>query len=279
MELPDLTLGLDGTHVLITGAAGHIGSGCVAAFLSAGARVTALDLTEAKLQILGSHDNLLKVTGDITDSSQLESAFETAYATFGTIACCIALASLDLDVLNHGESILDLKTEDLQRTLKVNVEGTFLTCRTWLQHIKDRAQPNTKNVSLVIVGSESGHFGERINPDYAAGKSAVQFGLLRSLAADVPRIFPRGRVNVIAPGPVDTALFQRLCREDPDLLYREAGATSAGARPIPVSDVAKGVLFLASENWSGSVIGQVLNVDGGKQGKLLWTQEELQQQK
>lgn len=251
------------------------GSGCVAAFLSAGARVTALDLTDAKLQTLGSHENLLKVTGDITDPTQLEAAFEKAYTTFGTIASCVALASLDLDVLTHGESILDLKTEDLQRTLRVNVEGTFLTCRTWLQHIKDHATPDTKNVSLVIVGSECGHFGERINPDYAAGKSAVQFGLLRSLAADVPRIFPRGRVNVIAPGPVDTSLFKKLCSEDPDLLYREAGATSATAKPIPVPAVAKGILFLASENWSGSVMGQILNVDGGKQGKMLWTEEEL----
>lgn len=44
------------------------------------------------------------------------------------------------------------------------------------------------NVNLIIVGSESGSFGERGNPDYATSKSAVQGGLLRSLAADVGRV-------------------------------------------------------------------------------------------
>jgi hypothetical protein len=50
-----------------------------------------------------------------------------------------------------------------------------------------------KNVSLIIVGSESGHFGERGNADYAAGKSAVQGGLLKSLMGDVSRIWPTAR--------------------------------------------------------------------------------------
>ena len=43
---------------------------------------------------------------------------------------------------------------------------------------------------------------------YAAGKSAVQVGLLHSLAQDAPRLFSRARVNAVAPGPVDTARFK-----------------------------------------------------------------------
>jgi hypothetical protein len=50
-----------------------------------------------------------------------------------------------------------------------------------------------KNVSLIIVGSESGWFGERSNADYAAGKSAVQVGLLKSLMADAARVWPGAR--------------------------------------------------------------------------------------
>lgn len=57
---------------------------------------------------------------------------------------------------------------------------------------EERLRP-MNNVSLIIVGSESGHFGERGNADYAAGKSAVQGGLLKSLMGDVSRIWPRAR--------------------------------------------------------------------------------------
>ena len=49
------------------------------------------------------------------------------------------------------------------------------------------------NVGLVIVGSESGTFGERGNADYASGKSAVQGGLIKSLMGDVNRIWPGAR--------------------------------------------------------------------------------------
>lgn len=47
------------------------------------------------------------------------------------------------------------------------------------------------------------------------------------------------------------------------------------AKPIPRSAVAKTILMLASENFSGHVHGQVINVDGGKQGKVVWRKEEV----
>jgi hypothetical protein len=58
---------------------------------------------------------------------------------------------------------------------------------------KGYEEKEMNNVSLIIIGSESGRFGERGNADYAAGKSAVQGGLVQSLAGDIARIFPRGR--------------------------------------------------------------------------------------
>jgi NAD(P)-dependent dehydrogenase (short-subunit alcohol dehydrogenase family) len=237
--------------------------------------VTALDINAAKLGELADHTNLFKVVADITNESQLEGAFEQARAKNGSIACCVALASLDLGVLKHYQSLADMETENLRRTLHINIEGTFLTARTWMRHVRSHCTPGTKNVSLIIVGSESGHFGERGNADYAAGKSAVQYGLLKSLNADIPRIFKGARVNAVAPGPVDTPQFREECRQNPEQLWLDAQATTANAQPVPELAVAKGILFLASEAFSGSIVGHVLNIDSGKQGKVLWRKNEV----
>jgi enoyl-[acyl-carrier-protein] reductase (NADH) len=45
-------------------------------------------------------------------------------------------------------------------------------------------------------------------------------------------------------------------------------------RPVPPDSVAKSILFLASENFSGNITGQILNIDSGKQGKVLWMKDE-----
>jgi len=162
----------------------------------------------------------------------------------------------------------------------VNVEGTFLTARTWLRQLRDHAtslkegQERLSNVSLIIIGSKSGRFGEMGNADYASGKSAVQKGLMKSLMGDITKIWTGARVNAVAPGPVDTEQFRKECNENPDQLWRHAQATTALCQPVPPSSVAKSILFLASENWSGNITGQVLNVDSGKQGKVMWMRHE-----
>ncbi|CZR52050.1 uncharacterized protein PAC_01927 [Phialocephala subalpina] len=272
----DLSLSLDGSHVLITGASGFIGAATVEALLAAGSNVTCLDLRPPPDRSFAINWQFLQC--DISSEDDLTRSFSIAASKFGPIACCIALASLDLSVLPHHESLADMEVEQWRRTHKINVEGTFLTARTWLRQLREHAKVDKdnelKNVSLIIVGSESGHFGERGNADYASGKSAVQGGLLRSLMGDAARIWPGARVNAVAPGPVDTPQFKKECADNPDQLYLDAQATVALKCPVSLESVAKSILFLASENWSGSITGQVLNVDSGKQGKVMWMQKE-----
>jgi len=157
-----------------------------------------------------------------------------------------------------------------QDVFNVNINGTFLTAQRWLRGIRSAlkdpiAAPNLRNVNLIIMGSESGKFGVRTMAAYAAGKAAVQYGLLQSLAQDVSRIYIKGRVNGVAPGAVNTTRFQEECeRYGMQWEYEECQATVPMAKPVALEDVARTILFLASERWSGSTHGQLLHVDGGK---------------
>jgi enoyl-[acyl-carrier-protein] reductase (NADH) len=88
------------------------------------------------------------------------------------------------------------------------------------------------------------------------------------------RIANPRRVNAVAPGPVDTLQFRKECAENPHQFWVDSQATTGLKKPVPLEAVAKSILFLASENWSGSITGQVLNVDSGKQGKVMWMKDE-----
>ena len=150
------------------------------------------------------------------------------------------------------------------------MDGTFLTCRAWLRGIKSHATPQTRNVSAVVFGSEAGKFGVADCAAYSCSKSAIQYGLVKSLARDAVDIHARCRINAIAPGPVGTKQFWKECENDPDALWREAQATVALHQPVPLEAIARACLFLASDNFSGSITGQVLPVDSGKSGALMW---------
>ncbi|KAL8873285.1 MAG: hypothetical protein Q9174_001231 [Haloplaca sp. 1 TL-2023] len=224
----DLSYRLERTHVVVTGGSGYIGSATVKAFLHAGAYVTVFDINRPKYPLHNIHLKFHEV--DISNEEQLLNAFEAARRDFGPVQCCVALASLDLSALVHHESMTDMPVEQWRRTFQVNVEGTFLTAKSWMRQLKD-CPADITNVSLIIVGSESGHFGERMNPDYASGKSAVQVGLVQSLKINVVREFHNARVNCVAPGPVDTEQFRWECSQNPDQYWLDAQATYESMNP------------------------------------------------
>ncbi|KKY22211.1 putative polysaccharide deacetylase family protein [Diplodia seriata] len=274
-----LSLGLEDTHVLITGGAGLIGSAVVRAFAQEGAHVSSVDIAHDDAPSDDEDDEpaetdysgpgtLHEYHGDVADEASLARAWRRAVAENGPVGCCVALAGLDLSVLPHHDEeegrggVADVSVEQFRRTLDVNVVGTFLTARQWLRGIRDAegSWEYLENACLVLVGSESGWFGERGHPDYAAAKSAVQGGLLKSLAADAPRVYGKARQE---------------CAENPEQLWLDAQATTGLGKPVPVDAVARSILFLASDNFSSHVHGQVLNVDSGKQGKVLWPKEDI----
>ncbi|KAF2191961.1 NAD-P-binding protein [Zopfia rhizophila CBS 207.26] len=278
MDLTSLDLKLKGTHVLITGGAGLIGRVVVDHIIAAGANVSSLDINySSSSDSLSFHNNACTtVHCDISSEDSVRDAFKTATKAHGPVEVCIALASLDFSVLEHS-SFADASFPQLKRVLDVNIAGTWLTAREWVRGLREAKKEGKTlaNVGLIIIGSESGHFGERHNAEYSLAKSAVQGGLLMSLRAEVVRVWEGARVNAVAPGAVDTARWTQECKDNPEQYWLEAQATTALGKPVPREAVAKTILFLASENFSSHIHGQVINVDGGKQGKVIWTKEEI----
>lgn len=169
--------------------------------------------------------------------------------------CLEELGRLDALVNSAGllqqKPFLTLTDDDWDRTLAVNLKGTFLCCQEALPLLL--RQGGGAVVNLASVG---GQIGGSLAVHYAASKAGI-ISLTRSLA----RVgAPSVRVNCIAPGLIDTEMTQAE-------IASEAGQAKVKSlllqRPGEAREVARAALFLASDE-SSYVTGQVLNVNGGQ---------------
>jgi 3-oxoacyl-[acyl-carrier protein] reductase len=169
--------------------------------------------------------------------------------------CLEELGGLDALVNSAGalqqKPFLSLTDEDWDRTLSVNLKGTFLCCQEGLPILLERG-----GGAIVNIASVGGQIGGSLAVHYAASKAGV-ISLTRSLA----RVgAPSVRVNCVAPGLIDTEMTQAE-------IATEAGKAKVRTlllqRPGEALEVARAALFLATDG-SSYVTGQVLNVNGGQ---------------
>ncbi|KAJ3065083.1 hypothetical protein HDU98_011525 [Podochytrium sp. JEL0797] len=156
-----------------------------------------------------------------------------------------------------------------RNTIQVNLDGTFLFSREYLKQLDVAVQKGVdlKNVSIVLIGSTAGKFGEAYHADYSSSKSAMMFGLTPSLKNEIVKIHPRGRVNTVSPGWIRTPMAER-AMQDPSLLY-QALASSPLKKVSEPDDIARAILFLSSSDMSGNITGISLDVNAGMEGRLL----------
>lgn len=156
-------------------------------------------------------------------------------------------------IIAYGRKIADLRAEDWDRTIAVNLRGPFLCAKHALPHLVRRG-------SGVIINVSS-HGAFQASPtgiaDYAVAKGGLvtlTYYLASEYGAD------NVRANCIAPGPVPTDLNR------PFLGTPEGRALTAAFIPLgrvgEIDDVARAAVFLASDEarW---ITGAVLRVDGG----------------
>ena len=160
--------------------------------------------------------------------------------------------SIDVLVLNHGAynriSANEMTLEDLRKTMSINFEGAVGVWKAVQQHL-------TADARIVVVGSQLGTKGSPHGADYSASKAALAIWA-RSLAQDVG---PEGkRVNVLAPGYVDTAILAGDSKEKRMFRENEVPLKRVGSP----ADMASTISFLIGPD-SSYITGAIIHVNGG----------------
>ncbi len=160
--------------------------------------------------------------------------------------------SIDVLVLNHGAynriSANEMTLEDLRKTMSINFEGAVGVWKAIQQHL-------TPDARIVVVGSQLGTRGSPHGADYSASKAALAIWA-RSLAQEVG---PEGkRVNVLAPGYVDTAILAGDSKEKRMTRENEVPLKRVGSP----EDMASTISFLTGPD-SSYITGAIIHVNGG----------------
>ncbi|GAA4040532.1 SDR family oxidoreductase [Sphingomonas rosea] len=240
-----------GTTILVTGAASGIGLATARHLADLGAgKLILMDRNGEALAGLSLRCETRLLVGDVADEALWADA---------------ELGPLDHAVLNAGVTgagaIADLPFAEWRRVLSVNLDGLFLSLRASLHAIREGG-------SIVVTASASGLKATRNVAAYGASKAAaIQLTKVAALEAAERRV----RVNAIAPGGVETAMWetQDWFRDLAGTHGREGayraiaeGGTPLGrfARP---EEIAAQIAFLLSNEASGTMTGTVLVSDGG----------------
>ncbi|MGO4806462.1 SDR family NAD(P)-dependent oxidoreductase [Arthrobacter sp. 2MCAF15] len=235
---------------LITGAAGGIG------------RATALELARTHAVIIVDRDQrelektaalIVEAGGrpaafvaDVTDLESMRRAVKDGQSFLGTISATVACAGVEVQ-----GSVLDLGLEEWNRSLAVNLTGTFVTAKTTVDSlIKTRG-------TFTAIASDAGTNGAQGYSAYVAAKHGV-VGLVRCLALDFGPVGVRS--NVICPGFVETPMAKRLFAkgsEEEVQFYKSSVPLGRFAKPEEIAATVRH--FMESTYANGTVYA----VDGG----------------
>jgi NAD(P)-dependent dehydrogenase (short-subunit alcohol dehydrogenase family) len=229
--------------VLITGALTGIGRATAVAFAKEGARIVIAGRRDeagqnlaAELRTLGAEAEYWRT--DVRHEEDVRDLVNKTVARFGRLEVAVNAAGTE----GKPGPVTEQSAESYAATFDTNVLGTLLSMKHELL-----AMLAQKSGSIINVSSTYGHLGGAGASLYAASKHAVE-GLTRSAALEAAEFGVR--VNVVAPGPIDTAMLTRFT----GTTERKAGLVAG----VPLQrmgrpeEIAQLIVFLASDKASFS---------------------------
>lgn len=235
--------------VVVTGAASGIGRAIATSCVAQGAKVVVTDLSADGAQ--AAAEEIGAATGhgmDVSDNAAVTQVVGAVRHEFGRIDVLINNAGWDI-----GRPFLETTPDFWAKVIGINYVGVLNTCHAVLPAMVEQG-----GGSIVNLGSDAGRVGSSGEAVYSGAKGGV-IAFSKAIAREVAR--HRINVNVVCPGPTDTALFASMGGDNPKL--REALTKAIPFRRLgQPDDIANAVVFLASDEAS-FITGQTLSVSGG----------------
>ena len=241
----------EGRSALVTGAASGIGAACAKALARRGAATLFLvDVDEAGMAALDLDCTVETVAGSVADEALWQDLEPR-------------MAGLDHAVVNAGigagGKLHELSYADWRRVMDVNLDGAFLTLAAGMRAMGDKGGSAVITSSSTAVKAVSG-----IGP-YGISKAAVSH-MARIAALDGA---PNIRVNAIAPGGVDTNIWESsddfkrsVAAQGRDATLKAMASTTPSGRFATSEEIADNILYMLSDA-GANLTGHVMISDGG----------------